>query len=174
VVRVTGDPQTMLPLLRRAIVAVDPNVPISEDVPLTQQVDAEYMPVLLTSSVLTYAGLVALFLSMLGLYGVIAFAVSQRVREIGIRVALGAERFDVLMLVVRQGLGLALAGVGVGLPASFAGARLVKSLLYGVSPTDPLTFALIAVSLLLVALLACWLPARRATRVDPMVALRYE
>jgi predicted permease len=174
VVRVAGDPQTMLSLLRRAIVAVDPNVPISEDVPLTQQVNAVYMPVLLTSAVLTYAGLLALFLSMLGLYGVLAFAVSQRTREIGIRMALGAERLDVLRLVVTQGLRLAFAGVGIGLLASFAATRLVKSLLYGVSPTDPLTFALIAVLLLFVALLACWLPARRATKVDPMVALRYE
>jgi predicted permease len=174
VVRVAGDPRTMLPLLRRAIVAVDPNVPISEDVPLTQQVNAIYMPVLLTSAVLTYAGLLALFLSMLGLYGVLAFAVSQRTREIGIRMALGAERFDVLRLVVSQGLRLALGGVGIGLLASFAATRLVKSLLYDVSATDPLTFALIAVLLLAVALLACWLPARRATKVDPMVALRYE
>ena len=174
VVRVAGDPQTMLPLLRRAIVAVDPNVPISEDVPLTQQVNAVYMPVLLTSAVLTYAGLLALFLSMLGLYGVLAFAVSQRTREIGIRIALGAERLDVLRLVVTQGLRLASAGVIIGLLASFAATRLVKSLLYGVSATDPLTFASISVLLLFVALLACWLPARRATKVDPMVALRYE
>lgn len=174
VMRVAGDPQTMLPLLRRTTVAVDPNVPISEDVPLTQQVNAIYMPVLLTSAVLTYAGLLALFLSMLGLYGVLAFAVSQRTREIGIRMALGAERLDVLRLVVTHGLRLAFAGVGIGLLASFAATRLVKSLLYGVSATDPLTFALIAVLLLVVALLACWLPARRATRVDPMIALRYE
>jgi len=174
VVRVAGEPQTMLPLLRRAIVALDPNVPISEDVPLTQQVNAVYMPVLLTSAVLTYTGLLALFLSMLGLYSMLAFTVSQRTREIGIRMALGAERFDVLRLVVTQGLRLAIAGVGIGLLASFAAARLVKSLLYGVSATDPMTFALIAVLLLFVALLACWLPARRATRVDPMVALRYE
>jgi len=174
VVRVAGDPQTMLPLLRRAIVAVDPNVPISEDVPLTQQVNAVYMPVLLTSAVLTYAGLLALFLSMLGLYGVLAFAVSQRTREIGIRMALGAERLGVLRLVVTQGLRLAFAGVGIGLLASFAATRLVKSLLYGVSATDPLIFASISVLLLFVALLACWLPARRATKVDPMLALRYE
>ena len=174
VVRVAGEPKTMLPLLRRAIVALDPNVPISEDVPLTQQVNAVYMPVLMTSAVLTYTGLLALFLSMLGLYGLLSFSVSQRTREIGIRMALGAERLDVLRLVVSQGLRLAFAGVGIGLLASFAAARLVKSLLYGVSATDPMTFASVAVLLLLIALLACWLPARRATRVDPMVALRYE
>jgi putative ABC transport system permease protein len=174
VVRVAGDPKTMLPTLRRAIVGLDPNVPISEDVPLTQQVNAVYMPVLLTSTVLAYSGMLALFLSMLGLYTVLAFTVGQRTREIGIRMALGAERLDVLRLVIAQGLRLALTGIGIGLLASFAATRLTKSLLYGVSATDPLVFTLIAALLLLVALLATWLPARRATKVDPMIALRYE
>ena len=174
VVRVAGDPKIMLPLLRRAIVAVDPNVPLSEDVPLTQQIDATYLPVLLTSTVLSWAGALGLFLSMLGLYGVLAFAVGERTREIGIRMALGAERRDVLRLVVAQGLRLTLAGVGIGLLASLAATPLIKSLLYGVSATDPLTFAVIAGLLILVALLACWIPARRAAKVDPMIALRYE
>jgi len=173
-VRVAGDPQQMLPPLRRAIVAVDSNVPISEDVPLAQQVHAVFRSVLLTSAVLTWAGALAFFLSMLGLYGVLAFAVGARTREIGIRMALGAERGDVLRLVIAQGLRLALAGVGIGLMAAYAATRLVKSLLYGVSATDPLTFVSIAPLLLGVALLACWIPARRATKVDPMIALRSE
>jgi predicted permease len=173
-VRVAGDPQKMLPILRREIVAADPNVPLSEDVPLAQQVNAIYKPVLLTSAVLTWAGVLALLLSMLGLYGVLAFAVGQRTREIGIRMALGADRLDVLRLVVAQGLRLALAGVAIGLLAAYAATRLMKSLLYGVSATDPLTFAAIALLLTMVALLACWIPARRATKVDPMVALRCE
>src|SRR5262249_53692395 len=173
-VRVAGDPQTMLPPLRRAIVAVDANVPISEDVPLAQQVHAVYRSVLLTSAVLTWAGALAFFLSMLGLYGVLAFAVAQRTREIGIRMALGAQRSNVLRLVIAQGLRLALAGVGIGVLAAFATTHLMKSLLYGVSATDPLTFGVIAVVLLCVALLACWIPARRATKVDPLVALRAE
>jgi len=172
--RVAGDPQTMLPLLRRVIVSVDPQVPISEDVPLTQQVNATYKPVLLTSAVLIWAGALAFFLSMLGLYGSLSFAVSQRTREIGIRMALGAERRNVLRLVIAQGLRLALAGVAIGLLVAYAATRLVKSLLYGVSATDPLTFVVIAALLLSVALVACWLPARRATKVDPMVALRVE
>lgn len=174
VVRVAGDPAAMLSTLRRAIVELDPKVPISEDVPMTQQVNANYMPVLLTSTVLKFAGSLALFLSMLGLYGVLAFAVNQRTREIGIRMALGAERSDVLRLIVAHGLRLSLAGVGMGLIASFATTRLVGSLLYGVTATDTLTFAAIPVLLSLVALVACWIPASRAAKVDPMVALRYQ
>ena len=173
-VRVAGEPQTMLELLRRAILDIDPNVPISEDVPLAQQVNAIYNPVMLTSAVLSWTGALAFFLSMLGLYGVLAFAVSQRTREIGIRMALGAEGRNVLWLVIAQGLRLALAGVAVGLLAAYAATRLIGSLLYGVTATDSLTFAVIPALLLGVALLACWLPARRATKVDPMVALRYE
>src|SRR5581483_10781630 len=173
-VRVAGDPQAMLPALRRAIMTVDANVPISEDVPLTQQVNAVHRPVLLASAVLTWAGALALFLSMLGLYGVLAFAVTQRTREIGIRMALGAEARDVLRLVVAGGMRLATAGVGIGLLASLAATRLVKSLLYGVSATDPLTLAGVALLLTLVALVACWIPARRATKVDTMIALRNE
>jgi predicted permease len=173
-VRVAGDPQTMLPQLRRVVASVDPNVPISEDVPLTQQVNAVYNPVLLTSAVLSWAGALALFLSMLGLYGVLAFAVAERTREIGIRMALGAERRDVLRLVIAQGLRLAFTGVAIGLPAAYGATRLVKSLLYGVSATDAPTFIVIALSLMLVALMACWIPARRATKVDPLFALRRE
>jgi predicted permease len=171
-IRVAGDPRTMLPQLRRTIVGVDPQVPLSEIGLLTDQVDAHYNHVMLTSTVVTYTGALAFLLSMLGLYGVLAFAVSQRSREIGIRMALGAERSDVLRLVIAQGLRLALAGVGIGLLAAYAATRLVKSLLYGVSATDAPTFIVIALLLLVVALLACWIPARRATKVDPLLALR--
>jgi len=171
-VRVTGDPQTMLPILRREITALDPNVPISEDVPLTQQVNAVYKSVMLTSGVLTSSAVIAFFLSMIGLYGTLAFAVSQRTREIGVRIALGAQTADVLKLVVGQGLRLAFTGMAIGLLAALAATRVMKSLLYGVSATDPLTFIVIALLLTFVALLACWIPARRATKVDPIVALR--
>jgi predicted permease len=174
VARVTGDPQTMLPGLRRTIVAVDPQVPIGEATSLERQINQVFKSVMLTSSVVTWTGALAFFLSMLGLYGVLAFAVGERRREIGIRMALGAGRGDVLRLVISQGLRLALAGVGIGLLAAYAATRMVKSLLYGVSATDPLTFIVVALLLLVVASLACFVPARRATKVDPLQALRNE
>ena len=116
----------------------------------------------------------ALALACLGLYGVLSFAVVQRTREIGVRVALGAQRRDVLSLVIRQGVKLALTGAAVGIAGAFAAARLLSSLLFGVTPTDPLTFLGVSVLLVIVAVLASWLPASRATKVDPMEALRYE
>jgi predicted permease len=172
VARVTGDPQTMLPILRRTIVSVDPQVPLGEATSLVRQINAVFKSVMLTSAVLTWAGALAFLLSMLGLYGVLAFAVGARAREIGIRMALGAKRSDVLRLVIAQGLRLALAGVWIGLLAAYAATRLMRTLLYGVSPTDATTFIGIASSLTVVALLACWIPAWRATKIDPMIALR--
>jgi putative ABC transport system permease protein len=115
-----------------------------------------------------------LLLASIGIYGVMSYAVAQRTREIGIRVALGAERHDILKLIVGQGLVLILIGAGLGLGLAFAATRVLKSVLFGVSATDPLTFGSVVVLLIGVALLACYLPARRATKVDALVALRYE
>ncbi|HXJ93216.1 MAG TPA: FtsX-like permease family protein, partial [Terriglobia bacterium] len=120
-----------------------------------------------------FAGL-ALLLAAVGIYGVIAYSVAQRTHELGIRIALGAGRPDLLRMVLGEGLRIALVGVVVGLAGAWALSRFVSSLLYGVRPNDPLTFAAVPLVLILVALLACYIPARRATQVDPMVALRYE
>ena len=117
---------------------------------------------------------VALLLSSIGLYGVISYLVGQHTHELGIRLALGAQRKDVLLLVLSQGMKMTLGGVALGLLASLGLTRLLTKMVYGVSTTDPATFAVIAALLILVALLACLIPARRATKVDPLVALRYE
>ncbi|HEY6212842.1 MAG TPA: ABC transporter permease [Vicinamibacterales bacterium] len=173
-VRVAGDPRAMLQTIRQAIAAADPSVPISEDRPLTEWLDYTFGPVRAAGRMLIAFSVLAVFLSAIGLYGVLASTVSQRTREIAIRMALGAESGDVARLVVRQGAVLALAGTGIGVVVALMSARALSSFLYGVSLYDPLTVVATCVGLIGIALVASYLPARRAMRVDPMVALRYE
>jgi predicted permease len=173
-VRVASEPHAMLASLRREIAAVDPDVHIGQEMTLGERTALSFETERLIGNVLTCAGAMAILLSLLGLYGVIAYSVSRRTREIGIRMALGARADDILALVVRQGLRLVVLGIAIGLAAAFVSTRLLASYLYGITPRDPLTFLVVALLLLGTAVVACYVPARRAAKVDPMVALRYE
>ena len=167
-------PQSVLGTVRGEVQQLDRNLPLTGVFTLTEIFDqALWAPRMAASLLLVFAAL-SLVLSVIGIYGVMAYAVSQRTRELGIRMALGASRTDVLRLVVAQGLRLTLMGVALGLVASFAVTRLVTSLLYSVSPTDVVTFTVVPLVLAVAALAASYLPALRATRIDPMTALRYD
>ncbi|HEV7475792.1 MAG TPA: ABC transporter permease [Pyrinomonadaceae bacterium] len=172
--RTTSGPDGLAQPLREQIQAVDPNLPVFGVQKLEDVVSESMANRRFAVQMIGLFGLVALLLAGIGIYGVMSYAVTQRTHEIGIRLALGAQGQDVLKMVVRQGLTLAVIGVGIGLVAAFALSRLISGLLYGVSATDPLTFLIIAGLLTVVALLACYIPARRATKVDPLIALRYE
>jgi putative ABC transport system permease protein len=161
-------------LLRHTVAALNPEVPVSEVQTLRTIVVQSTSAPRFTMLLFTIFAALALVLSAVGIYGVVSYSVAQRTSEIGVRIAFGAQRLDVQRLVMGHGARLALAGVGLGIAGALAATRAMASLLYGVSATDPLTFAGVALLLILVALAACYIPARRAMRVDPMVALRYE
>ena len=169
-----GDPASLAQSVRAAVLTVDRNQPVYDVKPLPQIVADSIALRRLALLLLSVFAVVAVLLSAVGIYGVMAYSVAQRTHEIGIRMALGAETRDVLRLVLRQGLVLTGVGIGLGWLAALGLTRLMQSLLYGVSPTDLLTFGSVALLLVGVALAACYLPARRAAKVDPMVALRYE
>jgi putative ABC transport system permease protein len=171
---VNPDPLTVKSAVQEAIWSFDPALPESKAEPLAQTLAGHVAEPRLFASLLTIFAVIALTLSAVGIYSVVAYSVTQRTREIGIRLALGAQRRDVLILVARQGLSMALIGVAIGLAGAFALTRLMVGLLFGVSPTDAVTFATVSLGMIAVALVACYIPARRATRVDPLVALRYE
>jgi putative ABC transport system permease protein len=173
-VRVKGDSRTMLPLLRQEIVAVDPNVAVSEALSLSRLIENMYAEVPLAMRVVGYAGGLGLLLTAIGLYGVLALAVGQRTREIGVRMALGARVPSIVSLILREGMALALAGLALGLASAIVLSRLLTRFLYGITPSDPLTYGVATVLVGGVALAACAIPAWRAARVDPMEALRYE
>ena len=175
VMRTSGPAEQLLPTVRSELLALDPSLPLKGISPLSTQIDNTLAPTRLASTLISIFGVVALLLASIGLYGVMAWMVSHRTREVGIRMALGAKSGDVLKLVLKQGLVLTLMGVVIGVVAALAATRLIDTQqLYGVSATDPFTFAVIALLLTAVSLLACYLPARRATKVDPLTALRYE
>jgi putative ABC transport system permease protein len=173
-VRTAGDPLSVAGTVRREVNALEKNLPLSDLQPLTKLLDSSLYPARMGAILLIIFGLLALLLAGVGLYGVISYAISHRTHEIGVRMALGAQRLDVMVLVLKEGMLLVAAGVVLGLIAAMAITRLLASFLYGVSTTDAITFAAVPAILALVALLACYLPARKATKVDPLVALRYE
>lgn len=173
-VRTAADPQALLPAIRRVVADLNVNIPIFRITTESEQIDRLLFEERLIARLSTFFGLLALVLACVGLYGLLSYEVSRRTHEIGIRMALGAQERDVLSLVVKQGLMLALVGAVAGIAIALAVTRYLTSMLYGVHANDPLTIAGVAALLCLVALAACYIPARRATRVDPLVALRYE
>jgi len=174
VLRTERDPRSVLAGVRSEVATLDRDLPLSDVRTLEQIASAAVSRTRFTMLLLSVFAGVALLLAAVGIYGVMSYSVTQRTHEIGIRVALGAARRDVVGLVARQGLLLAFAGLGVGLTAAFALTSVMSSLVFGVSTTDPFTFIAISALLTGVALGACFVPARRAIKVDPMVALRYE
>jgi len=173
VLRTATDPSAVMSSARRIVRELDPNVPpvigTFAEVSAVSLQSRRFNLILLG----TFAG-TALLLAIAGLYGVMAYSVARRTAELGTRIALGATRANVLRLVLRQGLATAVIGVAIGIAGAIVLTRTLQSFLFGLSPTDPLTFAAVSLLLILVALLACYIPARRAAKIDPMAALRYE
>jgi ABC-type antimicrobial peptide transport system permease subunit len=173
-IRAHSDPAALTTAVREAIWAVDSQQPVAQVKVLADYLEEDLAPRRFQMQLLAgFAGL-ALLLASLGIYGVLSYSVAQRRREIGVRMALGAQASDLVRLVVSQGIGPAAGGLALGLIAAYALAHLISGLLYEVSAHDPLTFGAAAAALLAIALLACWIPARRASKVDPLQALRFE
>ncbi|HSY58515.1 MAG TPA: FtsX-like permease family protein, partial [Terriglobales bacterium] len=174
VLRALGDPKSLVSAVRSNVHAIDPAIPLSHVRTMDSVLSAaQSRPRFLTLLLTLFSG-VALIIATVGIYGVISYSVARRSKEFGLRMALGAQQHDVLGLVMKQGVALTLIGVGLGIAAAFGLTRLMTSLLFGVRPTDAITFVTVSALLGAIALCASFIPARRATRVDPMTALRYE
>jgi ABC-type antimicrobial peptide transport system permease subunit len=173
-VRVAGDAAAIVPRILRALAEVDPDVPVSDLEPLSARIDAEFTDLRTARAMFATFGMLTLVLSAIGLYAALAFAVGQRTREIAIRMALGAARVEVGRLVLQRGVAVVLLGVAVGLAATTGTGPLLAHMLYGVEPRDPLTLVAGPAVLIVIALLACLMPARRAMGMDPIAALRSE
>jgi predicted permease len=173
-VRTKGEPEALTSSVRGAILSIDKNQPVYDIKTMDDVFSASVANTRLVVLLFGAFSMFALLLASIGIYGVIAYSVAQRTHEIGIRLALGAQTREVRRMIITQGMTLTLIGAGLGLAGAFATTRLMRSLLYGVSATDPLIFIGVSLLLAVVALLACYIPARRATKVDPMIALRYE
>jgi predicted permease len=174
VVRTKGNPDGLFGPVREQVQALDPNLPLFDVKTLTEHMKLALFPAKIAATVLGVFGFVALMLAAIGVYGITSYAVAQRTHEIGVRLALGAQLSDVLKLVLSHGLKLTIIGAAIGLFGAYLATRAITSVLYGVSATDPLTFGLVSFLLIGVALIACYVPARRATKVEPLIALRNE
>jgi predicted lysophospholipase L1 biosynthesis ABC-type transport system permease subunit len=173
-VHTKGDPNAVSPSVRRAVQSLDAAIPLDRPVTVSSLMEQMVSGSRLAAELLMGFGALALLLAAVGTYGVMSYSVSQRTQEIGIRMALGAQRGDVLRLIIQNGMAMVIAGVVAGLAASVFFTRSINSLLYGIGSFDVASFFASAAVLIVVALVACWVPARRAMRVDPVVALRYE
>ena len=174
IIRTTADPLNLTATVRREVQALDPNQPVFNVNTMEQTLDQSLVTQRLSMTLLASLASLALILAAVGIYGVMSYLVTQRSHEIGIRMAIGARPRDVFRLVIGRGMVLVLIGIAVGLTGAFALTRLMTTMLFGVKPTDPTTFAVISVLIAGVALLACYVPGRRASKVDPLEALRYE
>jgi putative ABC transport system permease protein len=174
VARTQSEPAAMTQAIKQQVWKVDSQLPVSKVLTMDEVAATSFAARRFNMSLLALFAVLALVLAAVGIYGVMSYAVTQRTQEIGIRMALGARAVDVLKLIIRNGLTLTLIGVVIGMGGAIALTRLMSTLLFGVTPTDKLTFLAVSAVLIVVALMACYLPARRATKVDPMEALRYE
>lgn len=172
--RYEGDPPTLINAMQRQIHGIDSSLAVFNIKTMDEHVHEALFLQRLVGTVFTVFAITGLLLALIGLYGVISYSVNQRTKEIAVRMALGARAAEVQRMIVRGGMRLALLAVALGLPMALAAAKLTTSLLYGVKPWDVATFTLVPMLLVVVSLLACWIPSRRASRVDPMVALRVD